>query len=91
MKLFHKKALEDMKDISTNIIIKLDSSKHNLLKEIENYALPLNVAIVTIADFIASEEDMTEDDRKTAAIVLYMIAQKLENSGDSEIEPRLQH
>lgn len=60
-------------------------------EEFENYALPLNVAIVTIADFIASEEDMTEDDRKTAAIVLYMIAQKLENSGDSEIEPRLQH
>ena len=55
-------------------------------EEFENYALPLNVAIVTIADFIASEEDMTEDDRKTAAIVLYMIAQKLENSGDSEIE-----
>lgn len=51
-------------------------------EEFENYALPLNVAIVTIADFIASEEDMTEDDRKTAAIVLYMIAQKLENSGD---------
>ncbi len=60
-------------------------------EEFENYALPLNVAIVTIADFIASEEDMTEDDRKTAAIVLYMIAQKLENSGDSEIEPRLHH
>ena len=60
-------------------------------EEFEYYALPLNVAIGTIADFIASEEDMTEDDRMSAAFVLYLIAQKLENSGDSEIEPRLQH
>lgn len=41
-------------------------------------ALPLNVAIEAVADFIANTADMTDDERKTAAIVLRMVAQKWE-------------
>lgn len=54
-------------------------------------ALPLNVAIEAVADFIANTADMTDDERKTAAIVLRMVAQKMGSASKSEMQPRIQH
>lgn len=54
-------------------------------------ALPLNVAIEAVADFIANTADMTDDERKTAAIVLRMVAQKMGSASKPEMQPRIQH
>ena len=64
-----------------------------MLEQLEQLdcALPLNVAIEAVADFIANTADMTDDERKTAAIVLHMVAQKMGSTSKQETQPRIQH
>ena len=64
-----------------------------MLEQLEQLdcALPLNVAIEAVADFIANTADMTDDERKTAAIVLRMVAQKIGSASKQETQPRILH
>lgn len=68
-----------------------DEELKEFLEEFGECALPLNAVILAIADLILSEENLTDEDRKTAAVVLNLVAQKMESSSEPEMQPRLQH